>query len=292
MKTHHLFLGCLLALSGFSASAQSNCTGSHDSNGDGAVTISDLLDLLGIFGDTDSDSDGVWNTQDLCSDFEACNYSANPTEPCRYLDAVGDCGGFCEEDADGDGICDWTCGLDSVDFQGHMYPTTQIGDQCWLAQSIRYLPEVTPTGVENAYAPMAIVQGYYGTDVAEAMATSTYQDYGCVYNRTALEEWELCPAGWGVPSWNSGEFQALFEFAGGLDVAGKALKDSVGWNGTNEFGFKYLPIPGAKDNAVMANQPSPYGGIGTPVIRFGAYDYVALIGWFRQDFFQVRCMKD
>ena len=44
--------------------------------------------------------------QDDCLDEIACNYLASPTEPCSYLDALGECGGACEGDGDGDGICD------------------------------------------------------------------------------------------------------------------------------------------------------------------------------------------
>ncbi len=86
--------------------AQTDCPNPHDSNSDGAVTISDLLDLLGLFGDVDTDQDGVWDSVDDCVDTTACNYAADPTEACAFADALGDCGGGCEGDSDGDGICD------------------------------------------------------------------------------------------------------------------------------------------------------------------------------------------
>jgi len=88
------------------ATAQTDCTNPYDGNGDGAVTISDLLDLLGLFGDSDSDVDGVWDSVDECVDTGACNYASDPTEPCAYIDVLGICGGGCEGDGDGDGICD------------------------------------------------------------------------------------------------------------------------------------------------------------------------------------------
>ena len=90
----------------FSAFAQTDCSNPHDSNDDGAVTISDLLDLLSVFGDVDSDQDGIWDSVDACVDTDACNYAADPTESCAYIDVLGDCGGGCEGDGDGDGICD------------------------------------------------------------------------------------------------------------------------------------------------------------------------------------------
>ena len=88
------------------ANAQTDCPNPHDSNSDGAVTISDLLDLLGLFGDVDTDQDGVWDSVDDGVDITACTYAADPTEPCTYIDVLGECGGGCEGDGDGDGICD------------------------------------------------------------------------------------------------------------------------------------------------------------------------------------------
>ena len=95
----------LLCSCGFTI-AQADCPNLHDSNSDGAVTISDLLDLLGLFGDIDTDQDGVWDSVDDCLDTSACNYASDPTEPCAYFDVLGECGGGCEGDGDGDGICD------------------------------------------------------------------------------------------------------------------------------------------------------------------------------------------
>ena len=100
-----LLLSTLVCLAG-ALSAQTSCPNPHDSNGDGAVTISDLLDLLGLFGDADTDQDGIWDSVDACLDTGACNYAASPTEACAYIDVLGVCGGGCEGDIDGDGICD------------------------------------------------------------------------------------------------------------------------------------------------------------------------------------------
>ena len=52
-----------------------------------------------------------YNTWDIpgCTETEACNYNLSATTDdgsCLYNDALGDCGGPCEADADADGICD------------------------------------------------------------------------------------------------------------------------------------------------------------------------------------------
>ena len=103
MRTLLTSLLCVLTLS---LTAQVDCPNTYDGNADGSVTINDLLDLLGVFGDSDTDSDGIWDSIDDCIDLTACNYANDPTEACNYIDALGNCGGGCEGDSDNDGICD------------------------------------------------------------------------------------------------------------------------------------------------------------------------------------------
>ena len=73
---------------------------------DYSVTVTDFLMMLTVFGDVDVDFDGVWDSADECIDTEACNYDADPSEPCQYIDVLGVCGGVCPADADADGVCD------------------------------------------------------------------------------------------------------------------------------------------------------------------------------------------
>ena len=73
---------------------------------DYAVTVTDFLMMLSVYGDVDVDYDGVWDSGDLCVDTEACNYDVEPSEECAYIDVLGNCGGGCEADVDSDGICD------------------------------------------------------------------------------------------------------------------------------------------------------------------------------------------
>ena len=95
----------LLALT-WTASAQESCPNLFDSNSNGAVDIEDFLAVLSLFSDVDSDSDGIWDSQDDCIDLEACNYAVSPSDPCAFIDVLGACGGGCEGDGDGDGVCD------------------------------------------------------------------------------------------------------------------------------------------------------------------------------------------
>jgi len=67
------------------------------------------------------------------------------------------------------------------------------------------------------------------------------EKYGRLY--TWDEAMKACPTGWRLPS--DKEWQALVDFAGGKEVAGKKLKAKSGWekggNGSDEYGFSALP---------------------------------------------------
>ena len=249
---------CFLALS---LTAQVDCPNPHDSDGDNAISITDLMALLSVFGEVDVDADGIWDTVDACIDINACNYSSYPSVLCLYLDVLGICGGTCYEDLDADGICDdvddcigeydycgvcngtdcdFVCG-DDVSHGNIDYFTVEINGQCWFADNCRYLPVVSPPTEESNTVPMYYVYGYNGTDVLAAMSTDNYVDYGVLYNFPAVISGNICPDGWHVPS--KEEFSSLVNFLG-VD-AGYKMKATSGWwqngNGSNESGFRAYP---------------------------------------------------
>ena len=125
---------------------ESNCGWQPDGNADGLVGVSDLLDLLGVYGDVDMDGDGVWDSVDECVDATACNYEADPTEPCAYIDVLGICGGGCEGDGDGDGICDDvdTCvgELDECGVCNGPGPTEVVIESITILYDSVYLPQL------------------------------------------------------------------------------------------------------------------------------------------------------
>ena len=73
--------------------AQTDCGYQPDVESDFMIGVSDILGILSLFGEVDQDQDGVWDSNDLCLDLDACNFNANPSEDCLYLDAFGVCGG-------------------------------------------------------------------------------------------------------------------------------------------------------------------------------------------------------
>lgn len=145
---------------------------------------------------------------------------------------------------------------------GQTYKWARIGEQVWMAENLRYLPEPDPskisgtsltlvgpgTGSEND--PYAYVYGYDGTDVTAAKATANYQNYGVLYNWPAAMAESVsssanpsgvqgvCPPGWHVPShdeWTQLE-QYVCNQLGNSDCAAKfPYNDStIGLRGTNE----------------------------------------------------------
>jgi uncharacterized protein (TIGR02145 family) len=211
----------------------------------------------------------------LCTDEGACNYLSNPTEACLYLDAIGDCGGDCAEDTDGDGVCDLinnACdNLESVLFDGYTYDLIAIGDQCWFAENLR-----TEHYTNGDTIPANLTGGEWSNTLIGAVAVFGEDDacynyspdgdacddpgwslteYGRLYNWFAVDDVRgLCPTGWHVPT--DGEWMVL-EMELGMSESdansvgwrgtgiGTQMKTTYGYNGggngTNSSGFSGLP---------------------------------------------------
>tara|TARA_B100000780_G_scaffold117919_1_gene82740 strand:- start:364 stop:1425 length:1062 start_codon:yes stop_codon:yes gene_type:complete len=289
--------------------SESFCSWQPDSNSDGNVGASDLLAFLSVFGDSDSDGDGVYDTIDDCIDLAACNYQSNPTEACVYIDALGICGGDCLVDADGDGVCD--CG-ESVTHEGYDYSTVQIGDHCWFAENCRYLPEVSDSSIDSTTEPHYYVYGYEGTDVAAAQATENYATYGALYNWSAVMTEGICPSGWHIPS--DGEWQTM-EMSLGMSEAvaaqtgwrgapvGDYLKSTSGWNsgdnGSNSSGFTGLPGGSRFSGGFLDNgghglwwSASESDSNSWRRVLYTDYDSVDRSSDSRDNGFSARCVRD
>lgn len=106
---------------------------------------------------------------------------------------------------------------------GQVYPTVQIGSQCWLQKNMNY-----ETGNSWCYDNI----------------TSNCSTYGRLYDwSTALG---ACPSGWHLPS--DAEWTVLTTFLGGESNAGGKMKEAgyAHWKtpntgATNESGFTALP---------------------------------------------------
>jgi uncharacterized protein (TIGR02145 family) len=134
--------------------------------------------------------------------------------------------------------------VDSRD--GNSYESVIIGNQVWMAENLRYLPEVhTNSEFEERTLPGYGVYGYNGNNVDEAKSNANYSTFGVVYNWTAAVN--ACPTGWHLPS--EGEWMELENFIKNDELVvpgmeGNALKATYGWNcgvpGTDNYGFTAL----------------------------------------------------
>ncbi len=216
-----------------------SCACIGDINGDGTITVADLLIVLSDFGCTsdcmaDVDGDGFVTVADLLA----------------LLAAYG-------ESCENQGFQD--CG-DLISHEGYDYSTVLIGDQCWFSENCRYLPVVSPSSEESETESYYYVYGYEGTDVATAQATENYATYGVLYNWPAVMTEGICPTGWHMPSdeeWQILEISLGMSESNAMELGfrgtdeGAQMKSISGWfnngNGTNTSGFNSKPgglLPG------------------------------------------------
>jgi len=118
---------------------------------------------------------------------------------------------------------------------GKVYKTVKIGDQIWMAENLNY------------NAPGSQCYNY---------------KYGRLYDRkTALK---VCPAGWHLP--DDDEWQTLFDFVGGIEIAGKKLKTRKGWNLEEERPKNFI----AAMRAAMFQEHNEFNGNGEDAYGFSA----------------------
>ena len=136
---------------------------------------------------------------------------------------------------------------------GNQYETVIIGEQCWMAENLAYLPVVSSAFEGSTDEAYYYVNGYNGNNVAEAKSTDNYRTYGVLYNWNAANI--SCPKGWHLPSdeeWKILEKHLGMSSSDADDTwwrssgdVGIKLKSISGWkydlNGDNSSGFKALP---------------------------------------------------
>lgn len=276
-----------------------------DWDGDGNLGVTDLLGFLGLFGDSDVDSDGIWDSIDQCIGvYDVCGVCNGPGLP----EGISNC----------DELYGACSGIETVSFDGHDYPVVGIGNQCWFQQNLRTFHysngDVIPMHPEN---------GDWANAIAGACAIfnddSTTIENGLVYNWYAVaDERGLCPSGWHVPSdeeWIELElyvgmpdsvvydhgFRGTFEGA----KLKSAWDDTPPWNGVNMFGFSAIQA-GRRNRNGNYDSSSGYAHIWTSSegetwgdqMAYMRYlsngDQIHRAYWYyhKEYGLSVRCMKD
>ena len=235
MRFKHMLI-LATASAALSATAQVTLPYNPDGDANGLIGVTDLQDLLSTYG----------------GEFAPGTIMVNAVELGELLDSLQSQITALQEASEGA----FRCG-DDVLYEGYWYNTTSIGGQCWFSENVRYLPTVTvDVSFDDAWAyPNAYVYGYGGAeefedfyepgqdddDVEAAKNTLNYHKYGVLYNFLAIEQWNLCPSGWHVPT--DEEWTAMILSLGSDNFAGSMMAADIGgsWNGTNLSGFSGLP---------------------------------------------------
>ena len=89
----------------------------------------------------------------------------------------------------------------------HVYKTSKIGNQVWLAENLAYLPFICKPDSANCGV---WIYDFNGSDIVEAKKSTEYKTYGALYS------WEmaikLAPKGWHLPS--DKEWETLEKYIG------------------------------------------------------------------------------
>ncbi|MDD4074153.1 MAG: FISUMP domain-containing protein, partial [Candidatus Pacebacteria bacterium] len=127
-----------------------------------------------------------------------------------------------------------TCGLPFTDSRdGNTYSTVRIGEQCWMAKNLAYLPRVVAGATGSTTTPYYYVYGYNGTDVATAKAQTNYATHGVLYNHPATVN--ACPTGWRMPThddWT--DLERAICTSGTCSTDFPYDTSTTEWRGTNE----------------------------------------------------------
>lgn len=147
-----------------------------------------------------------------------------------------------------------------TDIDGNIYRTIQIGEQTWFADNLK--TQHLNNGNEITYLDAGERDILWGSLSPVCTWSNPYADSarneGLVYNWYTVQDDNVCPTGWRVPT--DDDWNELFEYAethGSNDrKAAEKLKSDINgiWgrannggaagtlmHGTNEFGFDALP---------------------------------------------------
>lgn len=127
------------------------------------------------------------------------------------------------------------CGIDSVyDFDGNVYPTVEIGQQCWMKEDMRTTHYEDGTPIDPNHYLSGICGNSYAYKVYTWVAMMRGAD-GSNSNPSGVQG--ICPTGWHVPS--AAEIIQLTDHVksksgyhcnGDSNSIGKALASSCGWS--------------------------------------------------------------
>ncbi|MFZ4523363.1 MAG: FISUMP domain-containing protein [Bacteroidales bacterium] len=187
----------------------------------------------------------------------------------------------------------FVCGNNLTDIRDNkIYPSVQIGSQCWMAKNLDYGMTVLSSLVQN---DNCISEKYCYNDLA-----GNCTSFGGLYQWDEMMQFDdtpagqgQCPPGWHVPTEN--EWQTLFNFYNGNGFAGRPLQD-LGFNGFNALrsGVFFLNSSMSFNGfATLFWSSTPWGQFKALSHGMNTYNYsVSLYPSSRANAFPVRCLRD
>lgn len=145
---------------------------------------------------------------------------------------------------------------------GKTYKTVKIGEDCWMAENLKWLPEVYPSTNMSLNEPRYYVYGHNSSSSEGALNSDNYNKYGVLYNFPAAII--SCPDGWHLPSDN--EWMILEGEIDSKYGVGNPIWDRFGWAGedvglkmmTNNEEHWYPPHVKATNNSGFSSMGSGY----------------------------------
>jgi|GEM_PF-476512 len=229
------------------------------------------------------------------------------TYTCTVID-----GNLCEASAEIyiEGKCQGMTTVEDVD--GNVYPLTEIGGQCWMAENLRATSLNSGANIPNRTNELLWESTGVYARTAFDNDPANVEIYGYLYNHKAVTTSAgICPTGWHVP--DRAEMETLISATGGSQVAGLALKSTTLWAdiegggpGNNSSGFN-APPGGERDGVQGISSDFDFDGIaarywtsdlnGTNEAYFmslSAGSGSAQVYFFGDlnDGYSVRCLKD
>lgn len=142
-----------------------------------------------------------------------------------------------------------TCGY-LLNYEGQSYTTTQIGDQCWMAENLNIGTMIHGT---NSMTNNGTIEKYcYGNDPAECTIYGGLYQWDEIMQYTTIESTQgICPTGWHLPS--DDELKTL-EITLGMTQAEVDMEDYRGTDqGSQLAGNEVLWESGALDQDAKFN---------------------------------------
>jgi uncharacterized protein (TIGR02145 family) len=182
------------------------------------------------------------------------------------------------------------CGNSLTDIRdGKVYPTVQIGTQCWMQKNLEFGITIQSTipQTDNCTAERYIQNSTF------VVQYSVFQwDEVMRYDPTPGSQ-GLCPPGWHVP--DESDWTVLFNFYQGNSRAGRPLQDTVinGFKGLMSGVFYSQSFLNYKDFATLLWSSTPSGSDRALAHGMNTRNYsVSLYPALRSNGFGVRCVKD